>query len=219
MTSNRRLDRGFFNRSAEVVARLLIGCILNVDVGTRDEVRAEIVEAEAYLGSGDLASHARRGPTPRSAIMFGPPGHLYVYFTYGMHHCANIVTNVDGEAGAVLLRAAAVVQGGDVALRRRQPGTGLPVAHDALLRGPGNLCRGLGLDLTDNGMDVCDPGSRLFVAPRPGDTPPLAVGPRIGIRRAIDSPLRFVWAGHPAVSVPMRGLTPPSSGTSSPDTA
>lgn len=184
------------------VARDVIGCVLAVD----GVVRARIVEVEAYLGLADAASHAYRGPTPRAAIMFGRPGRLYVYLSYGVHCCANIVTERDGVAGAVLLRAAVVEDGTDEVRRRRAPrrsGAAVDavrsVGDAALLRGPGNLCRGLGIDRGDNGADLCGGGGRFSL--HAGDAqPPLATGPRIGITRARDEPLRFWWRGHPAVS-------------------
>jgi DNA-3-methyladenine glycosylase len=178
------------------VARELIACTLVVDGGTREEVRARIVEVEAYLGTSDPASHAFRGPTRRAAIMFGPAGRLYVYLSYGVHHCANLVTEPNGTAGAVLLRGAAVVSGEAVVRRRR----GAAVAEDALLRGPGNLCRGLGLALADNAADACA-GARLALLPATED-PLLSQGRRVGISAAADAPLRFAWRNHPAVSRP-----------------
>jgi DNA-3-methyladenine glycosylase len=176
------------------VARDLVGALLVVDAATPDEVRARIVEVEAYLGEDDPASHAHRGPTPRSSIMFGPPGHLYVYFSYGMHHCANVVCGPAGTAAAVLLRAAAVESGGPVVRARR----GEKATGSRLLSGPGNLCRGLAIDAADNGVDLCRRG-RLRLEPA-SPTPPLSSGPRVGINRAADLPLRFWWTGHPAVS-------------------
>lgn len=167
-----------------------------VDRGTAREVRARIVETEAYLGTSDPASHAFRGPTPRAAIMFGPAGHLYVYLSYGVHHCANLVTEADGTAGAALLRAAEVVSGAAVVRERR----GATVAAEALLRGPGNLCRGLGLALPDNGTDVCA-AARLTVLPATG-LPDVCRARRVGISAAADVPLRFAWRDHPAVSRP-----------------
>src|SRR4029077_19363458 len=116
------------------VARELIGCALIVDAGTPAAVVARIVETEAYLGLEDPASHAFRGPTPRAAIMFAEPGHLYVYFTYGVHWCASGVPEPAGVAGGVLLRGASVEQGEDVVRQRR----GAHIASAALLRGPGN---------------------------------------------------------------------------------
>jgi DNA-3-methyladenine glycosylase len=179
------------------VARDLVGCALLVDTGTASAVIAQIVETEAYLGTDDPASHAFRGPTPRSKVMFGPAAHLYVYFTYGMHHCANVVTEVDGVAGAVLLRAAAVVEGEATVIARRRDG----LADAARLRGPGNLCQGLGITRADDGIDLLDPPSRVHVAQR-SVAPPIAVTPRVGLRLAKDWPLRFSWLGHPAVSRP-----------------
>jgi DNA-3-methyladenine glycosylase len=202
--------REWFARPTVEVARDLVGCALVIDAGTPGAVIARIVETEAYLGTSDPASHAFRGPTPRSRVMFGPPGHLYVYFTYGMHHCANVVTEVDGVAGAVLLRAAAAEEGvATVAARRGEGATGA-----GLLRGPGNLCRGLGITRSDDGIDLLDPGSRVQIGQRVA-TPPLAVGTRVGLRRATDRLLRFSWFGDPAVSRPVpreRGSARRSSG-------
>lgn len=175
----------------------MIGCALVVDSGSDERVVARVVETEAYLGLADPASHAYRGPTPRSKVMFGPSAHLYVYFTYGMHFCANVVTEEDGVAGAVLLRAAAVEAGeATVTARRRE---GLPSA--ALLRGPGNLCRGLAITRADDGIDLLEPASRVHIGPRTG-TPSIAVGTRVGLRQAADRLLRFSRLGDPAVSRP-----------------
>jgi len=179
-----------------VVARDLLGCVLCADPSLPDRTSARIIEVEAYLGLSDPASHAFRGPTPRAAIMFGEPGHLYVYFSYGVHHCANVVTEADGVPGAVLLRAARVEEGEDVVRGRRGP---LPV--DRLLSGPGNLCRGLDIDLGDNGADLCSAAPRLFI--ERGVRPDRVVsGPRVGISRAPDLPLRFAIESHPALSTP-----------------
>jgi DNA-3-methyladenine glycosylase len=200
-------SREWFARPTAEVARDLVGCTLVIDAGTPEAVVARIVETEAYLGTGDPASHAFRGPTPRSRVMFGPPGYLYVYFTYGMHHCANVVTEVDGVAGAVLLRAAAVEEGvGTVTARRGERATGA-----GLLRGPGNLCQGLAISRADDGIDLLDPGSRLHIDRRTG-TPPITVGTRVGLRHAADWMLRFSWRGDPAVSRPV----PRDSGDSGP---
>jgi DNA-3-methyladenine glycosylase len=197
------LSRAWFARPTTQVARDLIGCRIVVDPGTSDTVVARIVETEAYLGLDDPASHAFRGRTPRSAVMFGPAAHLYVYFTYGMHNCANVVTEADGVAGAVLLRAAAVEEGVAVVAARR--GDGLAVA--ALLRGPGNLCRGLAIGLDDGGIDLLGPTSRVRIE---AGTPsaPIVTSTRVGIRRAADWPLRFSWRGDPAVSRPVPASDP-----------
>jgi DNA-3-methyladenine glycosylase len=191
------LPREWFARPTDEVARDLVGCVIVVDAETSNAAVARIVETEAYLGTSDPASHAFRGPTPRSRVMFGPAAHLYVYFTYGMHHCVNVVTEVDGTAGAVLLRAAALEEGGPVVAARRGG------AEEAgLLRGPGNLCRGLGITRADDGIDLIDPASRVHIGPRTS-TPPIVVGTRVGLRNAADRLLRFSWRGDPAVSRPV----------------
>ncbi len=176
------------------MAHDLVGAQLVVDQGAAEEVRATIVEVEAYLGPEDPASHAFRGPTPRASIMFGPAGHLYVYLSYGMHHCANVVCGPDGSPAAVLLRAAGVTSGDEVVRRRRAT----TAASDRLLSGPGNLCRGLAIGTADNGLDLCRPG-RVHLEASSCEVP-LSSGPRVGITRAADLPLRFWWTGHPAVS-------------------
>jgi len=157
-------------------------------------VRAHLVEVEAYLGQEDPASHAFRGPTPRASIMFGEAGHLYVYFSYGMHHCANVVCGPEGTAAAVLLRAAVVTSGETLVRSRRGPG----VSSERLLSGPGNLCQGLAIGASDNGADVCRPG-RVHLEAR-SEHVPVSTGARVGISRAADLPLRFWWTGHPSVS-------------------
>jgi DNA-3-methyladenine glycosylase len=204
------LGRDFFARPTVEVARALLGCRLVVDPGTRFEVVATLVEVEAYLGMQDPASHAFRGPTPRAAIMFGEPGHLYVYLSYGVHHCANLVTEPHGTAGAVLLRSAQVESGDDVVRARRAAYPARPALtaaaarviprHD-LLRGPGNLCRGLALTRADNAIDACTPHARMHLLPAERRAP-IVRGPRVGVSRAIDRPLRFAIKHHPAVSRP-----------------
>lgn len=171
------------------MARDLIGCELVVD----DRARVRIVETEAYGGEDDPASHAGRGPTPRSRIMFGPAGFAYVYLIYGMHHCLNLVTCAEGAAGAVLLRAAAPLEG--VAVR---PG----LRPEQSCAGPGRLCRALDIDLAWNGLPVAGdlPGPRRLRLER-GDPPArIAVTPRVGIRRAAERPWRFVDPDSPSLS-------------------
>jgi DNA-3-methyladenine glycosylase len=180
------LGRSFFERSPEVVACELVGALLVVRAGATTCV-ARLVETEAYGGADDPASHSFRGPTPRSAVMFGPAGHLYVYRSYGLHWCANVVTGPPGVPGAVLLRAAEVLEG--------------PVAR-ALLSGPGILTRELALTGEDNGSDCCSTRGRVSFANGPRDAPPMAVAatPRVGISREMERPWRFVALGHPAAS-------------------
>lgn len=165
----------------EVAPRLLNAVLTHGGVSVR------LTEVEAYAGVDDPGSHAYRGRTARNAAMFGPPGHLYVYFVYGMHHCVNFVTGADGDPGAVLLRAGEVVSGVELA-RARRPGS----ADRDLARGPARLCRTLGIDLADD-------GSRADLAP--GEPPQrTSSGPRVGLRRAADRPWRFWISDDPTVS-------------------
>ncbi len=155
-------------------------------------VTVRLTEVEAYEGADDPGSHAHRGPTARNAVMFGPPGHLYVYFTYGMHHCCNIACGPDGEASAVLLRAGEVVAGLETA-RSRRPGA----SDRDLARGPARLCRAMAVDRTSNGLDLlADPASLELAAP----AAEVSVGPRVGLRLAADRPWRFWLTGDPTVS-------------------
>src|SRR5690348_9125756 len=148
-----------FACSAVAVAPALLGCVLEHDA-SEGLVAVALTEVEAYHGEADPASHAYRGQTPRNAVMFGPPGHAYVYFTYGMHFCVNLVCMPEGTASAVLLRAGRVVEGEDLArARRTSPGPG---GRD-LARGPARLCQALAITRAQNGADVCDPASPLRV--------------------------------------------------------
>lgn len=179
----RRLPRSFFARDPLELAPALLNKVLEVDGRA-----ARIVEVEAYRGVDDPASHAFRGPTPRTAVMFGPPGHLYVYFSYGMHWCANVVASTDGTAGAVLLRAGAPLRGIE-AMRVDRPAA----RHDLdLANGPAKLCRAVGIDGADDGIDLCGGGGRVTVRDD-GTAPPEvpAVGPRVGISVATELPWRF----------------------------
>ena len=183
------------------VAPGLLGSVLR-----HGEVAVRLTEVEAYAGADDPGSHAFRGPTPRNAVMFGPPGRLYVYFTYGMHHCANVVTGEDGTASAVLLRAGEVVDGLEVA-RARRPGA----SDRDLARGPARLCRALGITLEEYGADLAVGPVTLEAGPRPSR---VATGPRVGLRDAADHPWRFWVEGEPTVSTyrpaaPLRRRRPP----------
>ncbi|MCP2258491.1 DNA-3-methyladenine glycosylase [Streptoalloteichus tenebrarius] len=183
-----------------VAARSLLGSVVEstTEEGT---VAVRLVEVEAYRGGDDPASHCYRGRTPRNDVMWGPAGHLYVYFVYGLHFCANIVCLTDGEPGAVLLRAGEVVDGLDLA-RRRRPSA----RNDAeLAKGPARLTTVLGLAREHNGADVTDDASAVRLLP--GDTVPdeaIRVGPRVGVATAMDLPWRF-WVDSPAVSTYRRG--------------
>jgi len=195
------LPREFFDRPALTVAQQLLGCVLAHE--TADGlVAVTLTEVEAYEGAADPASHAYRGRTARNAVMFGPPGHAYVYFTYGMHFCVNLVCLPEGTASAVLLRAGRVIEGEGLAAGRR-PVAG-PGGRD-LARGPARLCQALGIDRSRDGADVCDRGSplRVLAGPRPQGQgrPTVSQGPRVGVNSAAERPWRFWLAGDPTVSV------------------
>ncbi|WP_375493425.1 DNA-3-methyladenine glycosylase [uncultured Jatrophihabitans sp.] len=181
---------------ALTLAPRLLGAVLVSAVGGED-VAVRLTEVEAYEGVDDPASHAFRGRTNRTAVMFGPPGHLYCYFTYGMHWCANVVCGPDGTAAAVLLRAGEVVDGLPVARARR------PAAkRDAdLARGPARLATCLGLGAATNGVDLFDPGSPVRLAAVASRRPRgVQAGPRVGISAAADRLWRFWLADEPSVS-------------------
>jgi DNA-3-methyladenine glycosylase len=165
-----------------------------------------IVEVEAYLGphtdTPDPAAHSFRGVTPRNAVMFGPAGHAYVYFIYGVHYCVNVTCEPTGKAGCILIRALEPVAGRDqMAVNRKAKSN---ATDAALTAGPGRLCQAL--DITrpiHNGLDLLDPNSPLQLRQDPAaKTPEVEISPRIGIRQAADLPLRFSIAGNPNVSRP-----------------
>jgi DNA-3-methyladenine glycosylase len=189
-------------------ARRLLGAAL-----TGRGVSAMVVEVEAYGGPPDgpwpdAASHSFRGRRGRNTVMFGPAGRLYTYRSHGIHVCANVVCGYDGVAGAVLLRAAAVESGLDVAGQRR----GDSVRPAALARGPGNLCSALGITMDDNGIDLFDPHSpvQLMLA----EERTAADGPRVGVSQAADRRWRFWLAGRPEVSLYRRSPRAPALGQS-----
>ena len=166
-----------------------------------------ITEVEAYLGETDPGSHAYRGPGRRNAVMFGPPGHLYTYFTYGMHVCANVVCSPLGVASAVLLRGAEVVEGLDVARVRRATSR----SDEDLARGPARLCVALGISLVDGGADL--DGSRVRLT-LPTHSAVFETGPRTGVSGtggSSDYPWRFWMPGEPSVS-PYRPAAPRKRG-------
>ena len=207
------IPRDFFARPSVEVAPDLLGCVL--EHKTADGlVAVELTEVEAYAGRSDPASHAYRGKTQRNAVMFGPPGHAYVYFTYGMHFCVNMVClGEQGSASAVLLRAGAIIAGEDLARARRTRG---PVAEGPvsksrariaprdLARGPARLCQALGIDRGLDGADVCVAGAPLRMlsgAGSPARSARIATGPRVGVSSAAEIPWRFWYDGDPTVSV------------------
>ena len=182
------LGQEFFARPVGDVCVDLLGCMLEVG-----ELAGTIVEVERYQ-QDDPASHSFRGPTPRGAVMFGPPGRLYVYRSYGVHWCVNVVCEPEGSGAAVLIRALAPIRGLDL-MRARRGGVG-----DRLLcSGPGRLCQALGIDGSMNGT-VLGGGPVRIVAGAPEG--PVVRGPRIGISVATDRPWRFGVAGSPHLSRP-----------------
>lgn len=216
-----RLPREFFDRPVTEVAPDLLGCVLWHD-GPDGRVAVRLVEVEAYEGLTDPASHAFRGETARNAVMFGPAGHAYVYFTYGMHFCVNLTCLPPDQPAAVLLRAGQVIAGADLAARRRGrlAENGSRLREVDLARGPGRLCQALAIDRALDGADVCGPGSALGIGPpgavgadgtssaivagRAGDTAAserIRTGPRVGVSRAADRPWRYWLAGDGHVSV------------------
>jgi DNA-3-methyladenine glycosylase len=189
-------------------AQRLLGAAL-----TGRGVSAMIVEVEAYGGPPDgpwpdAASHSFRGPGLRNSVMFGPAGRLYTYRSHGIHVCANVVCATDGVAGAVLLRAAAVEAGIDVAQARRGDST----RPAALARGPGNLCSALGITMDDNGIDLFDPDSPVRLTM--GEEHNATHGPRVGVSQASDRPWRFWLASRPEVSLYRRSPRAPAPGLS-----
>jgi DNA-3-methyladenine glycosylase len=186
----------FFARNALDVAPELLGCLLTAR-SAQGTVTARITEVEAYAGERDPSSHAYRGRTARNAVMFGPPGHAYVYFIYGMHYSVNVVCMPDGIAEAVLVRAGEIVDGFELA-RARRPST----RDDAdLARGPGRLASALGLTRELDGADLCEPlGPLTLEQGKPVDAALIRSGPRVGISRAADLPWRFYVHGDTTVS-------------------
>lgn len=185
MSNAKILPREFYGRPALKVAPELLGKVLCHE---HDGVltSGRIVEVEAYLGHEDPASHAFRGMTPRNRVMFGPPGHAYVYLSYGSHHCVNVVTGKEGEASAVLIRVLIPLEGIETMKKRR-----LRTKERELTSGPGKLTQALGIDSDGNSADltrkplwICDDGL--------GDELPWEITTRIGIERGVDLPYRFV---------------------------
>jgi DNA-3-methyladenine glycosylase len=189
-------------------AHRLLGATL-----TGRDVTATIVEVEAYGGVPDgpwpdAAAHSYRGPTGRSTVMFGPPGRLYTYRSHGIHVCANVVCGADGIAAAVLLRAAAIETGLDVARSRRDAS----IRTVALARGPGNLCSALGITMADNGIDLFDGDGPVRLGLN--DTLDSVSGPRVGISQAADRPWRLWLQGRAEVSAYRRSPRAPAPGAS-----
>lgn len=201
MVTGRQFTRRELALDPVELSTLLLGAVIEA-TGPDGTVAVRLVEVEAYRGLDDPASHCYRGQTPRNAVMWGPAGHLYVYFVYGMHFCANVVGTEDGQPGAVLLRAGEVVSGADIAKVRRPSARG----NGELAKGPAILTSVLGIDKAENGVDLTDPGSpvRLYTGERAPESS-IRSGPRVGVAMAMDTPWRFWIDGSPAVSTYRRG--------------
>jgi DNA-3-methyladenine glycosylase len=185
-------DFSVLETSAPAAARRLLGSILERELDG-ETVRCRIVETEAY-DQTDAASHSYKGRTSRTDVMFGPAGHLYVYFTYGMHYCCNIVVGHEGEGAAVLIRAVEPLAGDEILQRRRGGKTGIELTN-----GPAKTCQALGIDRAMNGHDLREMPLRLIIGPELGKDEIIAA-PRIGIRQAVDVPWRFYVKDSPYVS-------------------
>jgi DNA-3-methyladenine glycosylase len=186
------LKRQFYERPAIEVARDLLGKLL-----VHGPTSGIIVETEAYLGGDDLAAHSARGVTDRTRVIFGPPGHAYVYFIYGMYECLNLVAEPEGQPGCVLIRALEPAGGLEI-MRRRRPAARKP---EDLASGPGKLTLALGITRAQNGADVTR-GALVARAPSESRKIDIATSPRIGITKCADWPLRFYIRGNRFVSKP-----------------
>jgi DNA-3-methyladenine glycosylase len=205
MRKPKRLGRAFFDRSVHDVAPELIGATLLFN-----GVGGTIVEVEAYHHT-DPAAHSYGGPTERNAVMFGPPGHAYVYRSYGIHWCVNFVCEAEGSASAVLMRALTPTDG--IARMRRRRGL---TDERLLCSGPGKLCQALGIASAHNGLALDQPPFELHA--RAGD-PQIVCGPRIGITKAADVPWRYGLAGSPFLSKPFGKAMQAFSGSGLPRSA
>ena len=201
------LSRVFFAGHPSHVARNLLGKVLVREApGTR--LTARIVEVEAYLGKEDPAAHAAAGRTLRNSVLFGPPGHAYIYFIYGNHYCLNVSCEPEGKAGGVLFRAVEPLTGVEEMARAR--GLELQYIRDLpekdlpkLTSGPGRMCEALGITRgRDNDCDLTSTESSLWIGDDGYRTRNIAVTPRIGITKAAELPLRYIIAGNPFVSGP-----------------
>ncbi|MFF0344128.1 DNA-3-methyladenine glycosylase [Kribbella sp. NPDC004875] len=198
------------------VAPKLLGMVLR-STTAEGTVAVRLTEVEAYDGPNDPGSHAYRGETPRNAVMFGPAGFLYVYFTYGMHFCMNVVIGPEGKPSAALLRAGEVIEGVDLARARRGPVATQKSAFNQvkagpvvkrprvnpdrdLARGPARLCVALGIGREGNGIDLLAEDSAVQLLPGPGFVGEPSTGPRVGLREAADRPWRFWIPNDPSVS-------------------
>jgi DNA-3-methyladenine glycosylase len=198
------LPRKFYTRDPRVVGRELLGKVLVRRVG-RSLVAGRIVEAEAYMGNDDPAAHSANGRTERNQVLFGPPGHAYVYFIYGSYYCLNVSCMQEGDAGCVLIRALEPLQGIEVMARERELNPELDLTRVAnqkkLTSGPGRLCDALSITRArDNGKDLTIRDDGFWIGDDGFEPEKVLATPRIGITKAVEHPLRYVVAGSPFVS-------------------
>ena len=198
------LPREFYNRDPRDVGPDLLGKVLVRNAG-HQALAARIVEVEAYLGENDPAAHSAVGRTARNAVMFGPPGYVYVYFIYGNHYCLNVSCLPEGTAGAVLFRAVEPLAGIEAMAHARGVTLGGPRSLQNLTSGPGRLAEAFGITrLRDNGKDLTSRKSDLYIVDDGHRSPGIVITTRIGITKAAELPLRYVIAGNPFVSGPAR---------------
>jgi DNA-3-methyladenine glycosylase len=196
----RPLDRGFFARNPKRVARDILGKVLVRQTGD-ERITGRIVEVEAYLGLNDPAAHAAVGKTLRNAVLFGPPGHAYVYFIYGNHYCLNVSCERDGRAGSLLFRALEPLTGIEEMARARGIKINSEKDLPRLTSGPGRLCEAFCITRErDNGCDLTDAKGSLWIGEDGFHASKVAVSPRIGITKAAEEPLRYFLAGNRFVS-------------------
>lgn len=208
----RPLDRAFFSRDPRRVARELLGKVLVRESDARQKhdhqaaktlLTARIVEVEAYLGTEDPAAHSAAGNTARTAVLFGPPGHAYVYFIYGNHYCLNVSCEPEGHAGSVLIRALEPISGIEEMAKARSIEIHGPKDLLKLTRGPGRLAQAFGITRArDNGCDLTCAGNSLWIGADGYRARGIRTTLRIGITKAADKPLRYVIGGNAFVSGP-----------------
>jgi DNA-3-methyladenine glycosylase len=209
LTGIHPLPRAFFTRNPRRVARQLLGKILIRDLPAL-RLTARIVEVEAYLGTEDPAAHSAAGRTLRNAVLFGPPGHAYIYFIYGNHYCLNVSCEPEGKAGGVLFRALEPLSGIEEMARSRGIALRGPQDWPKLSAGPGRLCQAFGITrVRDNDLDLTSPESGLWIGDDAFHPRRIAVTPRIGITKAAEMPLRYFIAGNRFVSATKRFPSPP----------
>jgi DNA-3-methyladenine glycosylase len=196
----RPLDRAFYARNPRRVARELLGKVLVRDHASL-RLAARIVEVEAYLGENDPASHSAAGNTPRTAVLFGPPGYAYVYFIYGSHYCLNVSCHPEGKAGGVLFRALEPLLGIEEMARARKIHVKKAQDLPRLTSGPGRLAEAFGITRArDNGRDLTSAASGLWIGDDRFRARNIQITPRIGISKAVDARLRYILAGNAFVS-------------------